>query len=127
MKPNLLTSFSISSFLPLSVIFDVQNAQIIPKLEPSDRMRDQGLCALVFRIAEIVLCINLVLGFGSAQLGQQVLFFNTAFGQLDADLANLIVPFGLIESAPAIPNLQLDTILLLSYRPGSLISRNDGR
>src|SRR5437870_10263261 len=51
----------IGDLLPLAIVLNVQNAQIIPKLEPGDGVADQGLGTLVSGIGEIVLGINLIL------------------------------------------------------------------
>ena len=80
-------------------------------------MSDHGLRELVFRTAEIILRVDLVLSFGPPEFGQEILFFDTAFSEFDANLADFVVSFGLIECAPAIAHLQLDVILLLRDGP----------
>src|SRR5437016_10594087 len=47
MKGRILFGFSIVGFLPLPLVFDVENAQIDPELQPGNRVTHQGLCALI--------------------------------------------------------------------------------
>src|SRR3989442_457098 len=112
-KLRILFWFDIRDLLPPSVVFDVEYSHVDPKLQPRNGVAHQCLRALVLGADQIVLRIHLVLGFGSTQFGQEVLFFDTALGDFDADLADLIVSFGLVECSPAIAHLQLDFVLLL--------------
>jgi len=83
-------------FLPLTVVFDIENPHVVPKLKPGDRMRHQCLGALVFRINQIVLRVDLILGFGAGKLRQQILFFDAPFRELDADFTDLVGALGLV-------------------------------
>src|SRR6266550_189236 len=67
---KMLLSFCMLNFLPLAVILDVKNAQIIPKLEPGNRVADECRGALVFRVNQGVLRVHLILGFGAGKLRQ---------------------------------------------------------
>src|SRR2546426_5965709 len=113
MNFKMLFWFDIRDLLPPSVVFDVEYSHVDPKLQPGNRVAHQRLRALVLGVDQIVLRIHLVLGLGATQLGQEVLLFDTALGDFDADLADLIVSFRLVECSPAIAHLQLDFVLLL--------------
>src|SRR2546429_8585053 len=102
----MLFSACMPHFLPLAVVLDVKNAHAIPKLEPGDSMSYERLGALILGVNQGILGVHLVLGLGAAKVSQEILFFHAPFGEFDAHLADLVVPFGLIERAPAIPNLK---------------------
>src|SRR5256884_8625138 len=110
MSARILFEFGIGHLLPLAVVLDGQDSQIVPELQPGDGMADQGLGALVLRTDQIVLRVHLVLRLGPAQFCQQVLLFYPAFGDFHADFADFIISLGLIEGAPAVAHLQFDFV-----------------
>src|SRR5438045_2957164 len=78
MNFRILFGFDIRDILPPSVVFDMENPHVDPKLQPGNRVAHQCLRALVLGIDQIVLRIHLILGLGAAQLGKEVLFLDTA-------------------------------------------------
>src|SRR6266516_361435 len=115
MNLRILFWFDICDLFPPTVGFDVEYSHVDPKLQPGNGVAHQCLRALVLGVDQIILRIHLVLGLGSTQFGQKVLLFDTALGDFDADLADLIVSFGLVERSPAIADLQLDFVVLLVH------------
>src|SRR6266853_3172312 len=105
-----LFEFGIGNLLPLAVIFDVKDAEVVPELKAGDGMRDQGLRPLVPGVDEVILCVHLVLGLGPAEVGQKVLFLNAALGEFHADFADFEIAFGLVERAPAVAHLEFDFV-----------------
>src|SRR5439155_21133882 len=114
-KAEILFWFGIGDLLPLTVLLDVENSRVHPELEPGDGMADEGLGALIFRADEIILRVHLVLGFGATEFGEQVLLFDSALGEFDTNLVDLIVSFGLVERPPTVAHLQFDLVLLLFH------------
>src|SRR6266540_6106458 len=76
----ILVEFGIGDLLPLAVVFDVKDAEVVPELQAGDGVRDQRLRPLVPGVDEVILRVHLVLRFGPAEVGQEVLFLNTALG-----------------------------------------------
>src|SRR6185503_4500946 len=110
MKACSLFEFGIGNLLPLAVVFDVKDAEVVPELQAGDGVRDQGLRPLVPGVDEVILRVHLVLRLGPAEVGQKVLFLDTALGQFHADLADLEIAFGLVERAPAVAHLEFDFV-----------------
>src|SRR6266513_5569619 len=120
MKARRLFEFGMGGLLPLTVVLDVKDSEIVTELQPGDSMADKRLRELVLRTRQVILRVHLVLRLGPAQFRQQVLLFHPAFGDFHADFADFIVALGLIESAPAIAHLEFDFV-------GALFERATGR
>src|SRR5580765_2792152 len=56
-----LFEFGIGNLLPLAVIFDVKDAEVVPELQAGDGVRDQRLRPLVPGVDEVILRVHLVL------------------------------------------------------------------
>src|SRR5439155_22628375 len=127
MKAMILFGFGIGDFLPLTVFLDEQNAEVIPEHEPGDGVSDQRLGELVFGADQVVLRVHLVLGLGSAEFGQEILFLHAPFGDFDADFADFVVAFGLVEGAPAVADIEFDLIgLQFEGAAGGLVGDEGG-
>src|SRR5712671_7782094 len=108
-----LLSFCILNFLPLAIVFNVENAQVVPELEPGNGVRDESLSKLVLRVTQGILRIHLIQSLGTPKFGQQILLLDAPLRELYPDLADRIIALGLVERAPTVPHLELDVVLLL--------------
>src|SRR5438477_9396611 len=125
MKTRRLFEFGMGGLLPLTVVIDIKDSDIVPELQPRDGVADERLRELVLRTRQVILRVHLVLRLGPAQLRQQVLLFHPAFGDPTADFADFIIPLGLIEGAPAIAHLEFDFVGALFDRAASRFIRDE--
>src|SRR5206468_6568943 len=110
MNVRILVEFGIGYLLPLAVVLDVKDAEVVPELQAGDGVRDQRLRPLVPGVDEVILRVHLVLRLGPAEVGQEVLFLNTALGEFHTDFADFEISFGLVERAPAVAHLEFDFV-----------------
>src|ERR1051325_4890509 len=110
MNATSLFEFGIGHLLPLAVVLDVKDAEVVPELQSGDGVRDQRLRALIPRINEVILRVHLVLRLGPAKIGEKVLFLDAALGEFHADLADFEIALRLVERAPAVAHLEFDFV-----------------
>src|SRR5437660_566370 len=70
MKTRTLFEFGMGGLLPLTVVLDVKDSEIVPELQSGNSVADERLSALVFGIDQIVLRVHLVLCLGPSQFRQ---------------------------------------------------------
>ena len=85
-------------------------------------MGHQGLNALVLRFIQRILRVHLIEGIGPAQIGPQILLLDAPLGELHADLADLVIAFGLVQGTPTVPDRELDFVLLLDNGPRGAVA-----
>src|SRR5688572_14949140 len=90
---NLLRT-SIFDVLPLAIVLDIKDPHVVPKLQARDCMSHERQSPLIFRVIQSILGVDLVLCLRAAELGEEVLLFDAAFGDLNADQADLIAALG---------------------------------
>ena len=89
-------------------------------------MGHQRLGAIVPRAGEIVLGVHLVLRLGAPQLRQQVLLLDAPLGSLDSQFTDLVRALGLLQCAPALPDLEIDLVPALGEGPSRPLLGDQG-
>src|SRR5262245_49782274 len=126
MNARSLFEFGIGDLLPLAVVFDVKDAEVVPELQAGDGVRDERLRPLVPGVDEVILRVHLVLRLGPTEVGQKVLFLDAALGEFHTDLADFEIAFGLLERAPAVAHLEFDFIGSQLKRAAGLFIVDEG-
>lgn len=94
----------------MSVLCDIKNSHIAPELKSGNGMLDKSARPAIAGIDQILPRIDEVAGGAASKFGEQLLLFDPAEAEVDAEFADFEIAFGFVERAPSLADIELDFI-----------------